>query len=91
MARLIRCAIVASGTPNAAAICAVDRPPIARSVSAIWLGALIAGWQQPNSKMSESSGLLVASTSGAGASSSDCGVATAIRCSRWRRDCSLRT
>ena len=35
LARLIRCAIVASGTPNAAAICAVDSPPTARSVSAI--------------------------------------------------------
>ena len=34
-ARLIRCAIVASGTRNALAISAVVRPPTARSVSAI--------------------------------------------------------
>ena len=35
LARLIRCAMVASGTRKAAAICAVVRPPTARSVSAI--------------------------------------------------------
>ena len=35
LARLIRCAIVASGTRNALAISAVVRPPTARSVSAI--------------------------------------------------------
>ena len=34
-ARLMRCAIVASGTRNALAISAVVRPPTARSVSAI--------------------------------------------------------
>ena len=39
LARLMRWAIVASGTPNAAAICAVVSPPTARRVSAIWLGA----------------------------------------------------
>ena len=55
LARLIRCAIVASGTPKAAAICAVDSPPTARRVSAIWLGADSSGWQQPNSRASESS------------------------------------
>ena len=55
LARLIRWAMVASGTPNAAAICAVDRPPTARRVSAIWLGDDSAGWQQPNSRASESS------------------------------------
>jgi hypothetical protein len=55
-----------------------------RSVSAIWLAVLIAGWQQLNSRMSESSVLGAASASGAAASSSDCGVATAIRSSRWR-------
>ena len=35
LARLMRCAIVASGTRNALAISAVVRPPTARSVSAI--------------------------------------------------------
>ena len=34
LARLIRWAMVASGTRNAAAIWVVDRPPTARSVSA---------------------------------------------------------
>ena len=34
-ARLIRCAIVASGTRNAFAISVVVRPPTARSVSAM--------------------------------------------------------
>ena len=43
LARLIRWAMVASGTRNAAAICAVVRPPTARRVSAIWLGADSAG------------------------------------------------
>ena len=43
LARLIRWAMVASGTRNAAAICAVVRPPTARRVSAIWLGADRAG------------------------------------------------
>ena len=85
LARLMRCAIVVSGTPNAAAICAVDRPPTARSVSAIWLGEDRSGWQQPNSKASESS-LSAGSASAGGPSSSDCGVATAINSSRVRRD-----
>jgi hypothetical protein len=40
LARLIRCAIVASGTRNAPAILAVVRPPTARSVSAICDGAV---------------------------------------------------
>ena len=42
-ARLIRCAIVASGTRNAFAISAVVRPPTARSVSAIADGGVSAG------------------------------------------------
>src|SRR5690348_8278161 len=90
LARLIRCAIVASGTPNAAAICAVDRPPTARRVSAIWLGADRSGWQQPNSSASESSRSAV-SASAAGPSNSDGGIASAICSSRTRRACSLRT
>ena len=43
LARLIRWAMVASGTRNAAAIWAVPRPPTARNVSAIWLGPESAG------------------------------------------------
>ena len=38
LARLMRCAMVASGTRNARAISAVVRPPTARSVSATWEG-----------------------------------------------------
>jgi hypothetical protein len=55
LARLIRCAIVASGTRNAAAISAVVRPPTARSVSAICDGGDSAGWQHRNSSVSVSS------------------------------------
>jgi hypothetical protein len=42
-ARLIRCAIVASGTRNAFAISAVVKPPRARNVSAIADAAVRAG------------------------------------------------
>ena len=45
LARLIRWAIVASGTRNAAAISAVVSPPTARSVSATCDGGVSAGWQ----------------------------------------------
>ena len=45
LARLMRWAMVASGTKNALAISAVVSPPTARSVSAIWDGAVSAGWQ----------------------------------------------
>ena len=54
-ARLIRCAIVASGTRNASAICLVVSPPTARSVSAIADAGLSAGWQHRNSSNSVSS------------------------------------
>ena len=43
LARLMRCAIVASGTRNAFAISAVVSPPTARSVSAIADGGVSAG------------------------------------------------
>ena len=55
LARLIRCAIVASGTRNARAISAVVRPPTARSVSAIADAGDSAGWQHMNSRSSVSS------------------------------------
>ena len=51
LARLIRCAIVASGTRNALAISAVVRPPTARSVSAIADGRVSAGWQHMKSRI----------------------------------------
>lgn len=55
LARLIRCAIVASGTMKARAISAVVRPPTARSVSGIADAGVSAGWQQRKSRISESS------------------------------------
>ena len=55
LARLIRCAMVASGTRNALAISAVVRPPTARNVSAIAEDGVRAGWQHIKSRMSVSS------------------------------------
>ena len=55
LARLMRCAIVASGTRNAAAISAVVSPPTARSVSASCDGGESDGWQHRNSSVSVSS------------------------------------
>ena len=55
LARLIRCAIVASGTRNALAISAVVKPPTARNVRAIADDGVSAGWQHMNSRMSVSS------------------------------------
>ncbi len=49
LARLMHWAMAASGTRKAAAICAVVRPPTARSVRAIRLGADNVGWQHRNS------------------------------------------
>ena len=46
LARLIRCAIVASGTRNALAISTVVRPPTRASVSAIADAGDSAGWQR---------------------------------------------
>ena len=43
LARLMRCAMVASGTTNARAISAVLSPPTARKVSATWEDGLSAG------------------------------------------------
>ena len=66
MARLIRCAIVASGTRNALAISAVVRPPTARSVSAIADDGVSAGWQHMNSRTSVSSSCEVVDLIGRG-------------------------
>ncbi len=54
-ARLIRCAIVASGTRNALAISVVVRPPTARNVSAMADGRVSAGWQHMKRRTSASS------------------------------------
>ena len=55
LARLIRWAMVASGTRKARAISAVFRPPTARRVSAMADAGVSAGWQHMNSRMSVSS------------------------------------
>jgi hypothetical protein len=55
LARLIRLAVVASGTMNAWAISAVLRPPTAHRVSGIASVGVSAGWQDMNSNASESS------------------------------------
>ena len=54
-ARVIRCAIVVSGTRNACAISGTVSPPRSRSVSAIRASGASAGWQQVNRSRSRSS------------------------------------
>ena len=56
LARVIRCAIVVSGTRNARAIWAVVRPHTTRRVSAICACRGSAGWQQVKISRSRSSG-----------------------------------
>jgi hypothetical protein len=65
LARLIRCAIVDSGTRNALAISAVVSPPTARNVSAIADDGVSAGWQHMNSRTTVSSCCVALSTSAA--------------------------
>jgi hypothetical protein len=48
LARLMRCAIVASGTKKARAICPVVRLPTARKVSVICEASVNEGWQHLN-------------------------------------------
>ena len=91
LARLIRCAIVASGTRNALAISAVVRPPTARSVSAIADAGDSAGWQHMKSRTSVSSCSVAPSLSAASAICSSGGTRLTTIASRWRRAASLRT
>jgi hypothetical protein len=56
LARLMRWAIVASGTRNACAISAVVRPPTARNVSAIAEARVNAGWQHMKGRTRSSCG-----------------------------------
>ena len=73
--RLMRCAIVASGTRNARAISAVVSPPTARSVSATCDAGVRAGWAQRKSSVSvssESTGSSSPRTSAAAISSRRC-------------------
>ena len=64
-ARLIRCAIVASGTRNALAISAVVRPPTARSVSAI-AEDVRQRWMAAHEEQNESSSSSVSPDASAG-------------------------
>jgi hypothetical protein len=91
LARLIRCAIVASGTKNPAAICAVVRPPTARSVSAICEAGDSDGWQHRNSSVNVSSRPPGSSISGLGATNSSGEAIVAAFSSRRRRADSLRS
>ena len=88
LARLIRCAIVASGTRKALAISAVVRPATARSVSAIAEVGVSAGWQHMNMRTRVSS-LSAASSGAASALLPAVGSATAAS-SRPRRAESAR-
>ena len=55
LARVIRCAIVVSGTRNACAISATVSPPSSRRVSATRASGASAGWQQVKISRSRSS------------------------------------
>src|SRR5580692_2526276 len=88
LARLIRCAIVASGTRNALAISAVVSPPTARSVSAIAEDKVNAGWQHMKRRTSVSSSSDGASTVVVASCARDASTATSS--SRRRRADSLR-
>ncbi len=91
LARLIRCAIVASGTRNALAISAVVRPPTARSISAIADDDESAGWQHMKSRTSVSSCPAASSVSAASAICSSGGTRLTTIDSRRRRAVSRRT
>ena len=91
LARLMRWAMVASGTRKALAICAVVRPPTARRVSASCDAGERAGWQQRMSRVSVSSCSGACSSPGAGAKASSAGTCAAAVSSRRRRACSLRS
>ncbi len=88
LARLMRWAIVASGTRKALAISAVVKPPTARSVSAIAKDALSTGWQHMNSRINVSSGSISASISSTGSIAGSSSAVIAV--SRWRHAISLR-
>jgi hypothetical protein len=83
-ARLIRWAIVDSGTKNARAISAVVRPPTARSVSASCDAPDSAGWQQRKSSVSVSSSSGAVSSGPAAWSASGGSRAAAVASRRSR-------
>jgi hypothetical protein len=91
LARLIRWAIVASGTKNALAISVVARPPTARRVSAIAEGGVRAGWQHMKSRVRVSSWSTAGSASGGGTKAHSAQTSLATASSRRLRATSLRT
>ncbi len=91
LARLIRWAMVVSGTMKARAISAVVRPPTQRRVRAMADAGDRAGWQHRNSTVSVSSWSAASSLSAGGAVRRSAGICRATRSSRRRRACSLRT
>jgi len=91
LARLIRWAIVASGTRNALAISAVVSPPTARSVRVIAEDDESAGWQHMKSRTRVSSCSGVSSLSAARAICSSGGTRLTTIASRRRRAISVRT
>jgi len=70
LARVIRAAIVGSGTRKACAMSAVATPHTSRSVSAIWASCASAGWQQVKTSRSRSSGIGPAGSGGSAAAGS---------------------
>ena len=91
LARLMRWAMVASGTRKALATWAVVRPPTARRVRATCEGGDSAGWQHRNSSVRVSSAAAGRSASAPGATHSSAGEAVATASSRRRRADSPRT
>ncbi len=87
LARLIRWAIVASGTRNARAISAVVKPPTARNVNAIAEAGVNAGWQHMKRRTSVSSSCGAVSMA---VGSVLWAASSATSLSRWRRADSLR-
>jgi len=81
-------AIVASGTRNALAICAVVSPPTARNVSATCDGGDSTGWQHRNSRVSVSSWAVWSTSAAAAVSSAPSSAAAVV--SRRLRALSLR-
>ena len=86
LARLMRCAIVASGTRKAWVISAVVRPPTARKVRAIAEDGVREGWQHMKNSVRVSSWSGSVSTAASGAR---CAAAAAASVSRRRRASSL--
>jgi hypothetical protein len=90
-ARVIRLAMVASGTRNARATSAVVRPPTARRVSGTCAPGVSDGWQHRNSSVSVSSESGARGASAAGARNWSRGTRVPAVSSRRRRAISLRS